>query len=280
MGSGAAEDQPVARFAVLERRNVKVTVHPVAYKSPVTGSVLAMPQDVPDAEDLEQYLDLIYGPQANVYFEVEVRPVVEVSYDVGVGETGGGQPEKGKENGWLDVCYAQAVGSELVYYASDEETLIKAASHDATATVNVYLVATASTTAGIGLLQATLASGQQGAQWWVLDDYVLGFAGKARPLEQGILWVWDYPISYSNGQPDRPHHYWTIAHEIGHYIGRLQHSDIKPPLNPAYVPNSDSEVRLLTGKAGPKRNGNPARLVKPEWDLIQTRLKQIENGTE
>lgn len=104
---------------------------------------------------------------------------------------------------------------------------------------------------------------------WVTDgngsynSAVLGFAGKARKVNQGNIFVWDYPMGV-----DSPNHKWTIGHEIGHFIGKLMHSTIELDWNPSYLPGTDNELRLMSGKEGPKRATNPRMLIKGEWDKL------------
>lgn len=235
------------RFTVKLRRELKVTVHPITLTSS-TGQVLLIPQHTPSKADLEDYLNNTFGEQANVFCNVTISQGASVNWDVGLGYN---QSTEGQGDQHFQIL------DPGLHDESDEEKAITTATHDRQSDVNVYFIAATPLIADVGAM-------------WVrnpttgYNSPVLGFAGKAIFDTQGNVFVWDYPSNGSN-----PDHKWTIAHEIGHFVGALMHSTFDIADNPGYLPGTDNELRLMTDQ-GSKRPLGPRQLIKYEWDQLQS----------
>jgi len=270
-----ALNKPLLRTAVLEERELKVTLHPIALNSTRFG--LVAPAHTPTKVQLEAYLNAVFGLQANVWSTVTLRDLVTLDWDLGVGVEA---CTYGFNNGRLDILYLR--DAEPLYSMSAEEMAIHNASPpDPTADVNVYFVAAP------GLLNSGW-NGMAAMNYYgpleperdtpahLNAGSLLGFAGKAEKGTQraGVVWVWDYPDSNSiNNYPD---HRWTIAHEIMHYVGDVMHSTLPASISNNHMPNCDNESRLMTGRDGPKRKTGPKTLLKNEWQ----RLNELEGFKE
>jgi hypothetical protein len=105
---------------------------------------------------------------------------------------------------------------------------------------------------------------------------VLGYADKADDLNNGIIYVLSFPTesSISTMPGHCPSHTWAIAHEIGHYVGKLSHSTdatigtVNPKPNPNHLEGTDNELRLMDGERAPKMATSPRMLIKIEWDML------------
>lgn len=265
---GPYEDEPVLRFAVYPRRTLKVTVHPITLLYP-NGTLRSAPQQVPTAEYMEQRLDEILGKQANVFSEVTISAGAALNWDVGIGMQH--QNFAGEGNGILDICYHV----NGVKYSQEEQDIMTMTS-DASAHVNVYWVATnPSGDYFPGIMFFDLLNPHR---WVRRLSGALGFAGKSLFDDRiGTIWICEYPLTRQHpitGETQHnPDYMWTMAHEIVHYVGQTSHSHLPRKItnqpNPSYVPNSDAEIRLMTGLEGPRRALMPMTLVKGEWDALQ-----------
>jgi len=247
-----AEERPMMKVAVLPERDFTVIVHPIGLLSS-TGAVLASPTECPSASELQNYLGAVFGVQANVWPTVTKLETAYVNYDVGVGVPGGAQTVG---NGCFEFFFNNS--STLTRVNSDEEIAILAASPQTGADVHVYYVA------GTGLI----GNGQLGLNKTWYDTELrfgwpaLGHAGKAgRAARGGRVYVWN-----NTRTADDPTALFTIAHEIMHYVGDVNHSTYLGDNN--HMPNSDNENRLMTGLEGPKRKLGPKTLLKKEWQRL------------
>nr|WP_246438171.1 hypothetical protein [Prosthecobacter vanneervenii] len=262
-----ATNKPLMKIVVYDTVELKVTVHPIRLLS-ATGSVLAEPVDTPDAEDLQDYLDSIFA-QANVVTNVTVLPTVGVDWDTGLGL--GSDVMAG--NGRLELLFG--LDGNLNPVGSTEEAAMQLASPpDEAADVNVYFFAAPGTDMGNeknGMVSLSYYPPQDPKQrgFSYLQNWrpVLGHAGKAKPVNNGVLFVWDYPRPAGSEQPP---HMWAIAHEIMHYVAKVGHSTV--PSDNNHMPNSDNESRLMTSLEGPKREQGPKTLIKFEWSRFNKKL--------
>ncbi len=255
----------VLRFAVYPRRSLKVTLHPIA----LLGR--AIPQAVPTKQQLEEYLDNIFGAQCNVYSNVTVRPTIMVDWDVGMDT--GGQVE-GAGNGAFDIFPGSTYDSE------EEREVIKVAQPNPTAHVNVYWLACPDDLFGIISRTRAVVDEQTGKRIEGRTSWMLGFAGKTKhdSNTSGIVYVYEYQHTRPPTDPvrNRPSdRRWVVAHEIAHHIGALGHSTGFLTTNFQARPNSDNESRLMTGLGGPKRYDCPPRLIKEEWDEIHVKIPKF-----
>jgi hypothetical protein len=178
-----------------------------------------------------------------------------VKYDVGVGVPGSNH---GANNGCLEFLFNET--SNTAWDNSAEETTILAASPQFGADVHVYFVA------GTGLFgdgRFGLFPTVYSASGLKVRNPVLGHAGKSGyEARGGRVYVWNYTRS-----GDDPTHVFTIAHEIMHYVAQVGHSTDEITAN-NFMPNMDSEKRLMTGLEGPKRKLGPKKLIKMEWQRL------------
>lgn len=235
---------PLLNFSVKMRRQIKVAVHPITLTT-ASGTPILTPQRMPSQADLQTFLNKTFGDQSNIFCTVVISGGASINWDVGIGYGGSNYGASDQHFHILNPGLG----------ASNEENIVTTTIHDSSADVNVYFIAAADLSGGSGGM-------------WVTDgdsyySSVLAFAGKAEKVSNGNIFVWDYPMVTNS-----PDHKWTIAHEIGHYIGNLMHSTIDFDWNPSYLPGTDNELRLMSGKEGPKRATNPRMLIKGEWDKL------------
>ena len=139
---------------------------------------------------------------------------------------------------------------------SDEEIAVIKARYDPSANVNVYFIAR-----GIQLIT------KNGDGW--KPETLLGFAGKARRgAKPGVIYVADYSPTSNRPNTEQEHRH-AIAHEIGHYIGRLQHPDQYDFEDAHHLPGTDNTLRLMACFP-PLKERNPRMLIKAEWDALQS----------
>jgi hypothetical protein len=236
IGTAFTED-PVLRFSVKVRRELRVTVHPITLVS-ADGTLQWAPQNTPTKAALEEFLNKTFVEQANIACTVTVTQGARLNWEHGLTTT----DAWGKNDGSLDIL-APTVGGESL-----EEVAVRNAIHDGSADVNVYFVAR-------GITFVTRA----GNSW--AGSQVFGHAGKANRGNRGVIFVSDFPPSSSE-----PHHRWVIAHEIAHYVGKLDHSTYT--WSASHLRGTDNELRLMSGKPGPKRARNPRMLINAEWDKL------------
>lgn len=260
-----AMDEPLMRIQVLRKKMIRVTVHPITLLAP-NGSAIAQPVNCPSATALQSYLNGVIGEQANVHSTVTVMPVQAVNWDVGIGHFG---LSFGAGNQGFDIL-DNFTGNKN-YDLSDEEKAVQEVSPpDATAEVNVYYIASPNP---VELAENKVMGGMAHMVYASVDSpfrqpgihmkpsYVHGYAGRAEPDNNGLIYVRDY----AQGLFD-PHHRCAIAHEIVHYLGALGHST-EPGAN-NFGRNTDLENRLMTGRLGVVRGSSPTRLSKFEWECI------------
>ena len=238
--------EPLLNFSVKMRREIKVALHPISLINE-TGAVLETPQNTPTAMALQDYLNKTFGDQANVHCTVTVSAGASVNWDVGM-QLGG---TYGKKNQVLNI-------SNPGLGQSEEEKVITTAVHDSSVDFNVYFVAAGGLTRPYVDLGMAVSDEVGGGHW----SPVLGFAGKGNKSNNGVIYVWDFPVA-----TDNPSHLWAIAHEIGHRLGNLGHSTDSFANN--NLPQGENELRLMTGTpGGAKRATSPRMLIHKEWNLI------------
>jgi len=231
-----------------------VTVHPITLLD-ASGTVLSVPS-TPTQAELQTYLSKVYGDQANIFCNVTVTTGAKLNWDVGVGP---GQ-QNGAGNGYFDIIpNANAPKSTQ----SQEEDAIIQAAHDPDADVNVYFTATAGQGREIfGMNPLLNPTNSNDWKWFDLMD---GYAGKAKRENNGVVYVRSYSkpsavAVFSRITSFHCSYVQAIAHEIGHYVGKLAHSadaltSGRP--NPNHLDGTDNEMRLMSGKDGPARFKNP-----------------------
>ena len=260
---------PLLRFVVLPPLELKLTLHPITLVSP-NGNPLEAPVNTPTKEALESFLDLTFGDQANVHFDVTISNGASVNWDVGVGVGDPAAASEGQGDRVFTFLLGPAPGR------SAEEIAMANSIHDSTADVNIYFFAAGNLSRVYGAFTYL---------WWQNRAYprapFLGIAENAKQSNEGNIFVWDYDAPGQPGDtgPVRPSHLFTIAHEVAHYIGGLRHStdsdlDTKTDnmdRNISYLEGTDNDFRLMTAKEDGKRSSNPRMLNKEEWGALSTK---------
>jgi hypothetical protein len=98
------------------------------------------PQNLPTQEQMQQYLDRVYGRQANIWFTITAWDAADVAFDVG--STAGvdeNYPELAHPNRRFDFYSIEKNGE--TYLLTQEEQLVQAALKDPAATFNLYYIA-------------------------------------------------------------------------------------------------------------------------------------------
>lgn len=199
-------------------RTRKVVLHEVIQRDgpgPRRRPTDIKPQNIPTAPQLQAYLNMVFGQQANVYFTVTKPEPHFCDYDAnrnGILEMNG--PGQQSELGIFQT-FKSTDGSLDVFFVHDFYNSLP----------------TAQRAAGLSYNQEATA---------FVRDYQRHKDGSI-PL----------PLK-------------TTAHEIGHLLGLLDHSDqtTNPRINP---PNSNPQERLMYSSGV---NTEHRLLIKGEWDII------------
>lgn len=277
--------QHLLRFTVKRERELLVVIHPIGLGLPVPNQEelqhVTTPVYLPDQSTIEYYLNDIFHKQANIKVTVEVRPTEWVNWDVGLGvEIAPSDPGLHADNGKLD-CF-RGWGAKTYTFSAEENAIFIKEPPDVEKAIHVYHVA--------ALPDANKRVGY--FHEWTEEKYqtignlanlarggIIGWAGPAASGSESpacAVFSTDHAPDPAKGNPGV---LWTIAHELGHGLGRMGHSC--GPLvfnsvyvnNPQYLKGSDGEMRLMTGRVGPKRGSGPVRLTKYEWDRLHTFLR-------
>ncbi|MGV3660831.1 MAG: hypothetical protein ACO1TE_11625 [Prosthecobacter sp.] len=208
----------------------------------------ASPQHLPEEHEIEDYLNSVFEVQANVHVTVQLRNELHMLWDVGMGSVVPNETTLGANNGMLD-CYHNAVF--LGQKVSDEEQWIFTnAPPDPQARINLYYVVAPNG----GCYHGWFSVADENAS--EMDNLGSGgFDGFAGPAFNNhpskAVFVLDHP----SNNTDTPWVLWTMAHELGHGVGKLQHTcgAALEWRNPNSMMGSDNESRLMTGRHGPKR---------------------------
>ena len=237
MGTSFSDEQ-FLKFSVKPRQQLKISVHPITLVR-ADGTLEWAPQNTPSKAALEEYLNKTFGDQANIFCTVTVTAGARVNWEHGLTAS----DEWGADNKVLDILSPGEGG------LPNEEAAVTNAIHDSSVDVNVYFIAR-------GIQTVSKVNGV-----WKARE-LLGFAGKGNKRTQGNLYVADYVPDGNN-----PHHRWVIAHEMGHYIGKLVHSTDAFTWNVSYMPGTDNTLRLMSDYP-PSQERNPRMLLKAEWDKL------------
>ncbi|MBL9132008.1 MAG: hypothetical protein JNG86_12455 [Verrucomicrobiaceae bacterium] len=257
----------LVNVTVKPRKLLDVKVIPITYLS--AGGAATPPPGVPSATDVAIRLYSAFTQQANIECSVTVADPVPVYYDVGIG-AGFDQPARYRDDGMLELYWDPYRQQQR--RKSAEEQAINDAAPPASTGVTVYYVAapqlmflgthTSAQAADTGKTGVSENYGQDGGiAWEALHGAAPTLAPDGGPAGR-TCFVWA-----RTQVPNNPTVAWTIAHEIGHLLG-LKHTIDDRTRGQGYLSYADNEKRLMTGRFGPKRNTNPIRMVKAEWDVV------------
>ena len=252
-GTTTSVSKPVG-VKIMKQRTIKLAVYKVTKAA--TATEPASPAVfVPDAQELEDYLNDIYRPQLNVSFDVKVEatPLV-VGWDVGtVNKSLDGNGFDGELT--VEQLAIEAKKNELLAEQVQEPGHTPFDEHFA-----LYLV---------------------GCQKPISTD-AFGIASR----ETRTCWVIGSFVSRMDGENALPYdpgtgHMHTIAHEIGHILVGPGHPDEKEGPGPAELVGTNRKERLMasgsaTGSSSVYMHGKV--LVKGEWDAADGWMTQEENG--
>lgn len=259
--------QHVVRFTVKKERKLKVVIHPIGLAVPAQNGqleVLTTPQYLPSQETIEEYLNDIFYNQANIKVVVDVRNPIWFNWDVGLGENVlPSQPGRSSNNQVLDAFFGWGQLRGLL--SGEEELIINEADTDLSASVNAYYVAAPNAGRFNGWTNERYQTEGNAA-----DLAYGGFVGWAGPAVNNHQSRAVFVVDHMPDPANTPDVMWTIAHELGHAVGKLPHTCGAGTEwnNPNHVGSSDNEDRLMTGRYGLKRAQGPLRLIKYEWDEL------------
>jgi hypothetical protein len=239
---------------VMKRRVVKATIHLVA--SLVDGKAPNLPNVIPNQLEMKKYLDDIYGPQVNATFDLQVKPMVNLKWDIATSEDFGVSDPNDLDivklgNGMLDFKGGEVLGRE--------EAIVDNTLRDNSVDINIYILGGAAMyglSERNGKLQKATALGAYG---YAKRDKNVVFL-------DGDVDVWDRFFERDSAAENKH----TIAHEIGHLIMKYGHPDEGGGAAPLPgLPASAYPDRLMTGGGKTKRPEHGKLLVKGEWDAAE-----------
>lgn len=136
---------------------------------------------------------------------------------------------------------------------------------------------------GINLYYVVAPNGGRYHGWLSTEDEIASemynlvstnFIGWAGPAGSGHPSNAVFVLDHDSNLTDTPEVVWTMAHELGHGVGKLLHTcgQALEWAHPNHMPGGDNEFRLMTGRLGPKRALAPALMIKYEWDQLNESL--------
>lgn len=248
LGLGAGQAQSVAvpiAAKVMKKRVVRVRVWRVK-SDDYPNKPSELPKFNPSNQEIETYLNEVYGPQINASFTCNDETVGPLGFDTADGSDFGGA-EDDLESGNRMLNIDTSIGGE-------EISAIRTSCYVSSYNINLYLVG--------GVLAIQPHSWNTGTQKLdTVDAYGIAHierrsawiaAGIARPTVEGLD---------------------TIAHEIGHLIIGEGHPDEKS--GPAYLPPTPVTRRLMCGGKFRLKDGSARLMVKAEWDKAEENFRTL-----
>ena len=240
---------------VMKRRVVKATIHLVA--SLVDGKAPNPPNVIPNQLEMKKYLDDIYGPQVNATFDLQVKPMVNLKWDIATSEDFGVSDPNDLDNVKPGNEMLEFVGGEALTL---EEAIIDSTLRDNAVDINIYVLG------GAAMYGVRERNGK------LQKSTPLGAYGYATRSKNVVFIDGDIDLSWDrfyhrDSTAENKH---CIAHEIGHLIINYGHPDEGGgPAPLPGLPVSAYPDRLMTGGEKIKRPDHGKLLVKGEWDAAE-----------
>ncbi len=256
-GDAASLSSPIG-LKYMKRRDIKITITPVAWKDPHGIKPAVRPVLSPTQAEAAEYLNEVFEKQINANCLVTVRPEVELIYSVA------NYPSMNVGTDALPPVTGN-YSLDIVAGSTNPELSAFDAIGDPSADVNVYVIGASSI--------AAWTYSPQAEKWGPI--IALGYAD--RPRRSAWVNASFLGISVSSSSPlsiKKQNVLHTIAHEIGHIFIGYGHPN--EGAGPAPLPGSDHAQRLMfTKQIG---NQFPRRFVKGEWDAADLWLEARKAG--
>lgn len=200
------------------------------------GGGVHNPTYAPTKADLEAYLNRVYGKQVNIFFDVTVAPKVDVHFDT-------------NNDGLVLLTEDPAESPEMAAICVNP----LAAGDERQYDIDVWICG------GVQLYE----QGSPSDAYW---GWHIGGGNTPKAVVDGDMHQIAPLIAAEFLK-------YVVSHEMGHMMIRDGHPDTGK--GPAPLPGTDWQDRLMcSGRAA--RRANPGiRLVKTEWDAIETWAKAV-----
>ena len=247
LGGSAESISAPLKIKVMKRRTVKVALHKVKGKVKDHPETVTTPPHMPTKAGLENYLNAVFGKQVNVFFDC-TEPILEAGAD----------------------------GNGILFDLNGNGTLALGSQEETEATPNAQSTASPPT----ANIDVWVVGG--GIQLTSIDpDSPMGtlLAGDGFRFGRKII------VSDLCGHDDMSDEQkakfilFVITHEVGHVLTNEDHPQSRKSSArlEKYTNTSDPYVtsRLMCAGSDVKNPNDPGiRLIKAEWDLIETWLEQ------
>lgn len=263
LGTAESVSQPIA-LKIMKSRTVKITIHPVA--SVRSGADPGdpdqppeMPDPLPSESAIEAHMNSAYKTQMNASFDVTIRPVINLKWDVADNLNGAYDPHHHVTPGNRQLDFNTAV-------SGTEPDFIHNSLKDSDAHINIYYLGGGKIISKLvfdGYLQRLNAINYGIAR---NEDNVVFMDGNMDALDRVLL--------ERDPTAERIH---TITHECGHCIVGDGHPDQEggPAPLKGLLPASAVSERVMVSGNNVRRPNHGRRFVKGEWDMAEIWLKRI-----
>lgn len=264
---------PIANLSVKPRKVIRLNFHPLDFHihyrkgkelSHIHRSEL---KSIPEREKLESYLNRVYGPQCNVWFEVSVSKKEIVTLATETPSTS--EPPGHATDDQLIAMKGCDLGGYKDEFTSEEDAILAKFKYN-NARLNVYFIPETYEGAAFSV-RIKDANGL-----WVGKARAYGYAQGDVKTDEGDEVKGTIFMTEATGTAFSQEH--ILAHEVGHIIGNLPHPEVAkesirtPTLGQGpfcFLPGTDLRDRLMAGAEHYNRATGSPLLVKCEWDAIQ-----------